>query len=72
MLGYVFSYKLTGNSKAALVLMLITSVVNRFMISQMTMLRMYMMLLCAEVLLILGALWILREVKGKMRFLPFI
>ena len=71
-LGYVFSYKLTGNSKAALVLMLITSVVNRFMISQMTMLRMYMMLLCAEVLLILGALWILREVKGKMRFLPFI
>ena len=70
-LGYKFSYRLTANSKAAFTLMLIAGVVNRFMISQMTMLRMYMMLLCAEVLLILGALWILQEVKRRMQFVTF-
>lgn len=71
-LGYLFSCKLTGNNKVAFALMLVNCVVNRLMISQMTMLRMYMMLFCAEMLLILGALWILREAKEKIRFWPFI
>ncbi len=66
-LGYGVMVRLTKRPLLSGAAMLLTGVANRLMMEQATVLRMYMMLLLAEALLLLGALWILKEAdKGKM------
>ncbi len=66
-LGLVYGgfLHLTKNPLLSGAATLLTSIVNRVMIEQATVLRMYMMLLLAELLLLAGGLWILREARGK-------
>lgn len=61
---------LTKSPLLSAAVLLLTCVVNRLMIEQITVLRMYMMLLLAEGLLLLGGLWILLE-SEKSRLSPF-
>ncbi len=71
-LGYRLFLHLTNNSILSGVVMVLTSVANRLMLEQATTLRMYMMLLWAEILLVLVGLWILRQIpKDKMSFGAF-
>lgn len=66
-LGYGVMVRLTDRPLLSGAAMLLTGVFNRLMMEQATVLRMYMMLLLAEALLLLGALWILKEAdKDKM------
>lgn len=60
--GYRIVLYLTESPFASGVVMLLTCVTNRLAIEQATTLRMYIMLLWAEFLLLLGGLWILRDV----------
>lgn len=71
--GYLWMSKLTKNPVAAGVILLIGAVLTKTMISQTTMLRMYVMLAFAELLLILVGARILREINGKkMKAMTFI
>ena len=63
--GYQVFERLTGKPIMSAVAMVLTSVVNRLMLQQATTLRMYMMLLWAEMFLILGGLWILKSLNKK-------
>lgn len=64
-LGYgVFLY-LTRSPLLSGAVMFLTHVSNRLVLEQITTLRMYSMLLLAELLLLLAGLWILREVDGS-------
>lgn len=66
-LGYGVFRRLTGRDFLSGSLMFFTCVVNRLMIEQATVLRMYMMLLLAEGLLLLCALGTLRDARqGRM------
>lgn len=66
-LGYLLFCRLTKNPLTAGMIMFLTCIVNRLVLEQITILRMYMMLLLAETLLLLGGFWILREVsKDKL------
>lgn len=56
---YGFFLRLTGKPLPSGTAALLTGVANRLMIEQATVLRMYMMLLLAELLLLVAGLWIL-------------
>ena len=59
---------LTGRPLVSAVVIFLTLITNRLMLEQITMLRMYVMLLLAELLLLLAGLWILRDAdSGKMK-----
>ncbi len=60
----VFLY-LTKSPIVSGITTLLTSIVNRVMLEQATALRMYMMLLLAELLLLLGGVWILRAARRR-------
>lgn len=62
-LGYLLFLRLTGSPLTAGVVMLLSCVANRLVIEQITVLRMYMMLLLAQLLLLLGGFWMLREAE---------
>ncbi len=62
---YKIFLQLTNRPITAGVVMLFTGVVNRLMLSQLTTLRMYMMLLWEELFLVLAGLWILNNLKKK-------
>lgn len=66
-LGLIYGIflRLTGNPLVSGTAALLTSVVNRLMIEQATVLRMYMMLLLAELLLLVAGLWMLRGADRK-------
>lgn len=66
-LGLIYGIflRLTGNPLHSGTVTILTGVVNRLMIEQATVLRMYMMLLLEELLLLLAGLWILREADRK-------
>lgn len=67
-LCYKLFLRLTENPLSAGIILFFTCIVNRLVIEQVTVLRMYMMLLLAEAMLILGALKILCESeKGRLR-----
>lgn len=67
-LAYGIFLRITERPLLSGAVIFLTCVVNRLMIEQATVLRMYMMLLLAELLLLLGALRILRESGGgRMR-----
>ncbi len=68
-LGYLLFCRLTKHPLLSGMMMFLTCVVNRLMLEQATILRMYMMLLLAEGLLLLGGFWILRE-ASKNRLSP--
>lgn len=61
LLGYRLFLRLTESPALSGVVMFLTCVVNRLMIEQITILRMYMMLLLAEGMLLLAGFQILRE-----------
>lgn len=61
--GYAVFLYLTKRPFLSGSVMFFTCVWNRLMIEQVTFLRMYVMLLCAEVLLLLTGLWISREIQ---------
>lgn len=66
-LGYMLFLLLTNKPVMSGTVILLTCIVNRLMIEQITVLRMYMMLLLLEGMLLLGALCILRKIeKNKM------
>lgn len=62
-LGYWMFWHLTKKPMVSAVVMIVIGVVNRLMLMQATMLRMYMMLLWVELLLLLAGFWILRDVE---------
>ena len=64
-LGYRLFLRLTGRPFLSCLVMLLTCVVNRLIIEQITVLRMYMMLLLAQGMLLLAGFWILREVEKE-------
>lgn len=59
--GYLGFLRLTDNPLISGAATVLTCVVNRLMLQQATTLRMYMMLLWAEIFLLLAALWILHR-----------
>lgn len=66
-LGYMLFCRLTRNPLLSGLIMSLTCIVNRLLLEQNTILRMYMMLLTAEALLLLGGFRIIREVsKNKL------
>lgn len=67
--GYLLFCRLTKSPFLSGVIMLLTCIVNRLLLEQITILRMYMMLLLTETLLLLGGFLILREVS-KNRLSP--
>lgn len=67
-LGFRMFLHLTGRPLVSAVVIFLTLITNRLMLEQITMLRMYVMLLLAELLLLLAGLWILRDADGgKMK-----
>lgn len=62
-LVYRLSLWLTQNPLLSGVATLLTCVVNRLIVQQITFVRMYMMLLWAELMVLLGGLWILQKIK---------
>lgn len=56
----IFLY-LTKSPMASGMVVLFTCIINRLMLEQVTTLRMYMMLLCLELLLVLSGMWILHR-----------
>lgn len=68
-LGYLLFCRLTKSPFLSGTAMFLTCVVNRLLLEQTMILRMYMMLLLAEGLLLLGGFWILREIS-KNRLSP--
>lgn len=68
-LGYLLFCRLTKSPFQAGASMVLTCIVNRLLLEQTTILRMYMMLLLVESLLLLGGFRILREVS-KNRLSP--
>ena len=60
----VFCY-LTEKPVTSGICVIITCIVNRLVLEQATTLRMYMMLLLAEGMLLIGGFWILRDVQRK-------
>lgn len=65
--GYLIFLRLTKSPLLSGSALFLTCIVNRLMIEQVTILRMYMMLLLAEALLLIGGLQILRDVdKNKI------
>lgn len=64
-LGYLLFCRLTKNPLLSGMIMILTCIVNRLLLEQLTILRMYMMLLSAEALLLLGGFWIMREVSKE-------
>ena len=66
-LAYLLFLRLTDSPVVSGAAIILTCVVNRLMIEQITVLRMYMMLLLAEGMLLLGGFWILRMAeKNKL------
>lgn len=66
-LGYMLFCRLTRNPLLSGLIMFLTCIVNRLLLEQNTILRMYMMLLTAEALLLLGGFRIICEVsKNKL------
>lgn len=67
-LGYRIFLYLTDAPLISGVVMVLTAVTNRLMLEQITTLRMYAMLLLAQLLLVLAGLWILHDAGGtKMK-----
>ena len=66
-LGLIYGMflRLTKRALASGTAALLTGIVNRLIIEQATVLRMYMMLLLAELLLLLAGLWVLRGADRK-------
>lgn len=64
-LCYGVFLRLTRSPIASGTATILTGIVNRVMLEQATALRMYMMLLLAELLLLLGGVWILRGARRK-------
>lgn len=64
-LGYMLFLRLTEKPLAAGLVILLTCIVNRLLLEQVTILRMYMMLLLAEAALLLAGFWILRKVAEE-------
>ncbi|MBE5867830.1 MAG: hypothetical protein E7293_02580 [Lachnospiraceae bacterium] len=62
-LGYGFFLRLTSSPLLSATVMFFTAVVNRLMLQQATILRMYMLLLWAMLLLLMGGLWVLQDCK---------
>ena len=66
--GYGLFLYLTKSPMLSGLVTFLTLVSNRLILEQITTLRMYAMLLLAEILLLLAALWILRETdRAKIR-----
>lgn len=68
-LGYRMFLYLTNRPLLSGTVMFLTHVTNRLMLEQITTLRMYAMLLLAQLLLLLAGLWILHDV-GRSRMKP--
>ena len=68
-LGYLLFCRLTKKPLLSGTILFLTCIVNHLLLEQITILRMYMMLLLAEALLLLGGYFILREVS-KDRLSP--
>lgn len=64
-IGYLFFGRITKKPVVSGGIMLFVGVVNKVMIAQATMLRMYMMLVCWELILVILGLLILREANEK-------
>lgn len=69
-LGYRLFLYLTGSPLLSGTVMFLTCVTNRLMLEQITTLRMYAMLLLAQLLLLLAGLWLLRDAAGTGRKIP--
>lgn len=65
-LGYLLFCRLTKSPLLSGVIMFLTCIVNRLLLEQITILRMYMMLLLAEVLLLLGGYVVLRKASKNI------
>lgn len=64
-LGYRMFLRLTQRPLLSGTVMLLTFVVNRLVLEQITILRMYAMLLLLQLLLLLAVLWLLRDAGGS-------
>lgn len=72
-LAYIFWKKTTGNFMISAAIVLLSSIVNKIMIGQFTMLRMYMMLVFSEFILIIIGMKIFRlREKGVLDFTSYL
>lgn len=72
-IGYYFWKHLTKNPLVAAGIMMFSSIINKIMIAQTTTLRMYMMLVWAELILLIFGLRVLQDSRqGKLRWNTYI
>lgn len=72
-IAFKFLYDLTQKPVATAGIILVSSIVNKVMLAQTTILRMYMMLVLAEILLLIMGVKILQDKEqGKLRFTTFV